>query len=79
MITRINAQGRLVIPAECRAAAGIEPGSEVLIEVAGPGELRLRTKTEAVRKARAIVARRGKLRGAAEELIRERRKEAERE
>lgn len=76
----INSQGRIVIPAECREAAGIEPGSEVMVEVVGQGELRLRTKTEAIRKAQAIVAKYvPKNRDLVTELITERRKEAGRE
>ncbi len=77
---RLNDQGRLVIPAECREAAGMKPGVEVLIEVVGEGELRLRTKQQAIRKAQAIVAKRiGKNRDLVAELIAERRKEAARE
>ena len=49
--------GRLVIPAECRAAAGIKPGDELLIEAIGEGELRLRTGEQAIKTAQAIVAR----------------------
>jgi AbrB family looped-hinge helix DNA binding protein len=36
--TRINQQGRIVIPAECRTAAGLKPGDELLIETVGEGE-----------------------------------------
>jgi len=76
---KINAQGRLVIPADCREAAGMKPGAEVLIEVVGPGELRLRTRQQAVRRAQAIVARRrAKDRDLVAELIAERREEAAR-
>ena len=39
---RVNQQGRIVIPAECRAAAGLKPGDDLLIEAVGEGELRLR-------------------------------------
>jgi AbrB family looped-hinge helix DNA binding protein len=41
---RINEQGRIVIPSECRAAAGLKPGDELIIETVGEGELRLRNK-----------------------------------
>ena len=78
--SRINNQGRIVIPAECRAAAGLKSGDEVLIEAVGEGELRLRTKRQAIKRAQAIVARRvPKERDLVAELIAERRKEAERE
>jgi AbrB family looped-hinge helix DNA binding protein len=76
---RINAQGRVVIPAPCREQAGLKPGDDVLIEVAGRGELRLRTRAAAVRKARAIVARRlPKGRDLVAALIKERRRKAAR-
>ena len=77
---RINHQGRIVIPAECRAAAGLKPGDELLIEAVGEGELRLRTPEQAIKAAQAIVARRvPKNRDLVAELIAERRAEAERE
>lgn len=77
---RINSQGRVVIPAECRAAAGIKPGDDVLIEAVGEGELRLRTRRQAIRRAQQIVAGRvPKNRNLAAELIEERREEAARE
>ena len=69
-----------MIPAECRAAAGIKPGDELLIEALGEGELRLRTKEQAIKAAQAIVARRvPKDRDLVSELIAERRAEAKRE
>jgi AbrB family looped-hinge helix DNA binding protein len=77
---RINRQGRIVIPAECRAAAGLKPGDELLIEPVGEGELRLRTKRQAIKEAQAIVARylpNG--RDLVQELIDERRDEGARE
>ncbi|HEY1261153.1 MAG TPA: AbrB/MazE/SpoVT family DNA-binding domain-containing protein [Stellaceae bacterium] len=77
---RINPQGRIVIPAECRAAAGLKPGDELLVEAVGEGELRLRTKEQAIREAQAIVARYvPKGRDLVQELIDERRAEAARE
>jgi AbrB family looped-hinge helix DNA binding protein len=78
--TRINQQGRIVIPAECRAAAGLKPGDELLIETVGDGELRIRTKQEALRQAQQIVARYSSgSRDLVAELIAERREEAARE
>jgi AbrB family looped-hinge helix DNA binding protein len=78
--TRINQQGRIVIPAECRAAAGLKPGDELLIEAIGEGELRLRTAEQAIREAQAIVAQYlPKGRDLVQELIDERRAEAVRE
>ena len=70
----INQQGRIVIPAECRAAAGLKPGDELLIEAVGEGELRLRTPEQAIKEAQAIVARYlPKGRDLVQELIDERR------
>ena len=77
---KINQQGRIVIPAECRAAAGIKPGDELLVDVVGEGELRLRTPAQAIRAAQAIVAQYvPKGRDLVSELIAERRAEAGRE
>jgi AbrB family looped-hinge helix DNA binding protein len=77
---RINQQGRIVIPAECRAAAGIKAGDELWIEAVGDGELRLRTQSQALREAQAIVARYlPKGRDLVQEFIDDRRKEAARE
>jgi AbrB family looped-hinge helix DNA binding protein len=77
---RLNRQGRIVIPAECRAAAGLKPGAEVLIEAVGEGELRLRTRRQAIRDAQALVARYlPPGRDLVQELIDERRDEAARE
>ncbi len=76
---RINKQGRIVIPAECRAAAGLKPGDELIVETVGEGELRLLTKEQALKKAQEIVARYGSGRDLVAELIAERREEARRE
>jgi AbrB family looped-hinge helix DNA binding protein len=77
---RINQQGRIVIPAECRAVAGLKPGDELLIEAIGEGELHLRTPEQAIKEAQAIVARYlPKGRDLVQELIDERRAEAARE
>jgi AbrB family looped-hinge helix DNA binding protein len=74
---RINQQGRIVIPAQCRAAAGLKPGDELLIEPVGEGELRLRTRRQAIKEAQAIVARYlPSGRDLVQELIDERRDEA---
>ena len=78
--TRINEQGRIVIPAECRAAAGLKPGDELIVETVGKGELHIRTREQALREAQRIVARYSSgSRDLVAELIAERREEAERE
>jgi AbrB family looped-hinge helix DNA binding protein len=76
---KINHQGRIVIPAECRAAAGLKPGDELIVEAIGEGEIRLRTKEQALREAQRVVARYSAGRDLVAELIAERREEAERE
>lgn len=77
---RINQQGRIVIPAECRAAAGLKPGDDLLVEVVGEGELRLLTRCRAIKEAQAMVARYlPEGRDLVQELIDERRSEAARE
>ena len=65
---------------ECRAAAGLKPGDELLVEAVGEGELCLRTREQAIREAQAIVAQYvPKGRDLVQELIDERRAEAARE
>lgn len=75
---RVNEQGRLVIPAEIREAAGIAPNSTVLIEAMGVGEIRVRSAKAALAKVRARL-RRFAGPEIVDELIAERRKEAKRE
>lgn len=77
--TRLNQQGRIVIPAECRAAAGLKPGDDLIVEVVGEGDLRLRTREQALKEAQRIVARYSSGRDLVAELIAERREEAARE
>jgi antitoxin PrlF len=79
MSTRITQGGRVVIPAEFRRALGLEEGDEVILRLVD-SELRITGRSEAIRKAQAVVrkhVRRGK--SLVQELIRERRREAARE
>jgi AbrB family looped-hinge helix DNA binding protein len=77
---KINRQGRIVIPAECRAAAGFKPGDDLIVETIGEGEIRLSTPRQAIKEAQAIVARyRKKGDNPVQELIDERRAETSRE
>jgi len=50
----INQQGRIIIPAECRAAAGLKPGDELLIEAIGAGELACAPRSKQSRKRRPL-------------------------
>jgi len=71
--------GKLVIPAAMRRELGITTGDTVLVDV-DDGELRVRSVPRALERARAILRRyvpEGV--GLADELIAERRREAERE
>jgi AbrB family looped-hinge helix DNA binding protein len=77
---RLNQQGRIVIPAECRAAAGLQPGDDLIIDTVGEGELRVRTRRQAIREAQALVAKYNREgRDLVQEMIDERRQEAARE
>ena len=75
---RVNQQGRLVIPAEIRAASGIKPGSDVVLEV-HDGEVRIRSAAAAVARVQEKYQRLAGGRNIVDELLRERREEAKRE
>jgi AbrB family looped-hinge helix DNA binding protein len=72
---RLNGQGRLVIPAELRAASGIKPGSDVVLE-AHEGEVRIRSVDAALTRVQAKYKRLAQGRNVVEELLAERREEA---
>ncbi len=76
---KITEGGRLVIPVEFRRQLGLEPGQTVVLDIAD-GELRVRSLAKAVERAQAFV-RQYVADGVslADELIRERHEEAERE
>lgn len=75
--TKVAAGGRVVIPAEFRRRLGIHEGDEVILRL-DDGEVRILTPKEAIQRAQAIV---GQYvagdRSLADELIAERRREAE--
>lgn len=71
--------GKLVIPASMRRQLGIGTGDTVLVDVDN-GELRVRSVTRAIERARAILRKHiPEGVGLADELIADRRREAERE
>ena len=75
---RISEGGRIVIPAAFRRALAVKAGDELILEMLD-GEVRLRTRAEGIRRAKALVA---DLKGGpspVDELIAERRAEAARE
>lgn len=76
---KINANGRIVIPAAIRREMGIKPGDSVLMEVED-GVLRMETHRSRIQRIQSEIARcckPGLL--ASDELIAERREEARRE
>jgi AbrB family looped-hinge helix DNA binding protein len=75
--TKLNANGRIVIPAALRRELGFTAGEELLLR-AEDGELRVYTLANAVRRAQEMVQRYAPGGGSAE-LLRERRAEARRE
>ena len=78
---RVDRSGRLVIPAPVRRELELRDGDE-LIFVSGetPGEVRLISRRAAVKRAQALVRRYTRREGSAvDELLAERRRDAERE
>lgn len=77
--TRIDKQGRLVIPAEIRRELGLKPGEPISLFVED-GELRVMTLRRAVGRVQALAREvTGGRKGIVDEFLAERRKEAERE
>ena len=77
--TRLTKSGRIVIPAEFRRELGLKTGDEVILRLID-GEVRIRTRREAIKEAQAIVRKHVKKgRSLVEELKTERRVEAQRE
>ena len=75
---RMSEGGRIVIPAAFRKALDVSPGDELILELVDGG-VRIRTRTEGIRRAQAIAARYKTDVSAVDELIAERRAEAARE
>ena len=68
----LGRQGRLVIPAEVRAALGLAPGDRLHLHLAGP-RLVLQRQQDAVAELRQLAATVSKGRSLVEELLAERR------
>lgn len=78
-VTRVSAGGRVVIPAEMRAALNLQTGDRIIITCDG-GELRVISVVESVRRVQEDVRQRfGSNLGIVDEFLRERRAEAARE
>lgn len=76
---RLDGRGRLVIPAEYRRALGLQVGDEVILRLED-GEVRIFTLAQAIKRAQELLDRYiAPGRSLADELIAERRAEAERE
>ncbi len=75
---RVDGHGRIVIPAEYRRALNMKEGEPVAIRLE-EGAIRIFTLAEGIRRAQALVTSRTKGRSLVDELIAERRAEAERE
>lgn len=77
-LKRITQGGRMVIPAEFRRALGLRAGDEVILRLE-ESELRIHTVQHAIKRAQEIVGVHiGSTPSMADELIAERRAEAER-
>ena len=76
--TKMGPGGRVVIPADARRLLGMNPGDHLVV-VVEEGGVRLLTRKEALRQARAIVARHVGGRDLVGELLKERRRESRRE
>lgn len=77
--TRLTKSVWIVIPAEFRRELGLKTGDEVILRLID-GEVRIRTRKEAIKEAQAIVRKHVKKgRSLVEELKTERRGEAQRE
>jgi len=74
----LGQQGRLVIPAEVRAALGLVPGDRLHLHVAGP-RLVLERQQDAVTELRALASNVPESRSFVEELLAERRLAAAKE
>jgi AbrB family looped-hinge helix DNA binding protein len=73
---KVTEGGRVVIPAEFRRQLGLQPGAEVVMDIAD-GELRIRSVRQAVERAQSLVRRYvGQGTNLADELINERREAA---
>ena len=79
VVTKIAAGGRIVIPIDFRRELGANVGDEVILRLAD-GEIHILTRSQAIRKAQALVRKSVPAgRSLVKELLRERRRDAKRE
>jgi AbrB family looped-hinge helix DNA binding protein len=78
--TRLEKSGRILIPAAVRRRLGLSEGSQVLVKVEDSGTLEIASRSQALAKARDEIRKYIPAgRDLADELIRDRRAEAERD
>jgi AbrB family looped-hinge helix DNA binding protein len=78
--TRLEKSGRILIPAAVRRHLGLSEGSQVLVKVEDSGALQVTTRSQVLAKVRQEIRKYIPAgRDLAEELIRDRRAEVERE
>ncbi len=75
MIAQVSAGGRIVIPAEIRRLMDINSGDQVVLSY-HDGELHIATRKQRLQQAKDIVKSSGVKSSLADELLEERRKEA---
>jgi AbrB family looped-hinge helix DNA binding protein len=73
--TRVDQNGRIVIPAEVRRRLGVEPGDEVVLDV-GPNEIRLSSHHAAVGSLKRLVREGVRKPYSVEEFLKDRRRAA---
>lgn len=78
--TRLSETGRLTVPARMRAAAGLQAGEEVVLELVD-GELHVRSLAQTMARARTMVRQliAGKSGATVDDFLADRRREVERE
>jgi AbrB family looped-hinge helix DNA binding protein len=76
LVTQVSAGGRIVIPAEIRREMGINSGDEVILSYYD-GELHIATRKQRLQQAKAIVKSAADNVSLAEQLLEERRAEAD--
>jgi AbrB family looped-hinge helix DNA binding protein len=80
VITKLAEGGRIVIPAEFRQALGMKVGDVLILSLMKNGELIITTRRQAIKRAQELFRRYApKNRDLLEELISDRRQEAENE
>jgi AbrB family looped-hinge helix DNA binding protein len=75
----IGDRGRLVLPSSIRTALGLKPGSRLLLSTEEDGSLRLRPYRAVADQSRGLFAELSQTGSLVDELLAERRAEAERE